>query len=873
MSNSVRSYTLTAETVGWLETRLTVEWWLWKRLSGKMNKFNSNIVWLLVIGTVQLCLFSSAYSQSVLEAPEAPHSIVGDLANKNGSVTVSLSWQPGLSSSPLVSYNVYQNNSYLKTVHTNSYTFSVEAGKKYVYRITAKDENGLRSQRSDIFTINSDDTGVSTEQGPAAPTNLRGTVDTVNGVTRISLEWTAPVGSRDIVSYNVYENDKYVWTVTDTRYEKEIVADGTYTYKVTAKDDSGKRSSRSESLLIDQSVNTSQLTAELSAARVAPPTNLQGWISTDGGISTVHLQWTAPDDNREIVGYNVYRDNQYLKTVQRRNYSFTTPTQTVSSYYVTAFDELRNYSLRSTRITVPDVGNRPPEFQGLEDVTVYAGQTLEHLIQPYDPDGDRPGVSVGSLPVGMKFRDNGNGTRVLHWPVLEPQVGEYLIEITLTDAIDTSLKTERSLKVTVLLPDDPDQVRNEQPAIDFISRQIVRAGDEVVMRVKGTDPNGTMPDLQLLNPPPGSTFSDSSDDEGNKYFRWSTMSDDIGEIRLQFKVVDARDPSLFFEREVVLVIVDDTFFSRGGARLRDLADQRGIHIGYASVHEFHAKAGSGIYQEIAAEEYNLVSAENSMKWAYTNPLPGKYRLGEGDLLVEFAAANNMQVHGHTLVWYSALPQWVINTPVQNREDTMNNYIDLMVSRYRHKVSVWDVVNEGLEADGSYRNSIWYEAMGESYIKKAFVRARQNDPDAVLLYNEYDISFPGPKAEGAIALVQGLKNDGVPIDGIGIQMHLDTDFDDFEGMKTIFDRFAAIGVDIYITELDVSIFEGGDEQLQADIYTRILQICLEEEKCKSFQMWGFTDRFSWQASYDPLLFDRQYQPKPAYYSIQRALAGN
>jgi len=152
----------------------------------------------------------------------------------------------------------------------------------------------------------------------------------------------------------------------------------------------------------------------------------------------------------------------------------------------------------------------------------------------------------------------------------------------------------------------------------------------------------------------------------------------------------------------------------------------------------------------------------------------------------------MVLHGHPLIWYTQLPGWVMSMDLQEAETIMYEHIDALVSRYRDKVALWDVVNEALEEDGTYRNSVWFQAMGRDYISKAFVRARERDSDSILVYNDYDVAWTGPKSDGMYRLLQSELDRGTPIDAVGFQMHLWTDFDDFGDVRDNLQRFANLG---------------------------------------------------------------------------------
>lgn len=142
---------------------------------------------------------------------------------------------------------------------------------------------------------------------------------------------------------------------------------------------------------------------------------------------------------------------------------------------------------------------------------------------------------------------------------------------------------------------------------------------------------------------------------------------------------------------------------------------------------------------------------------------------------------------------------------------------------------------------------------------------------MLLYNEYDIGISGAKSDATFRLAQRLVNDNVPIDGVGFQMHVDADLNQYDQVAANFQRIADLGLDVYVTELDVSIKHGQTEQQQADVFANVLSLCLLQLACKATQIWGFTDRYSWRKDLTPLIFDRNYQQKPAYGSIQSILA--
>lgn len=204
---------------------------------------------------------------------------------------------------------------------------------------------------------------------------------------------------------------------------------------------------------------------------------------------------------------------------------------------------------------------------------------------------------------------------------------------------------------------------------------------------------------------------------------------------------------------------------------------------------------------------------------------------------------------------------------------MREYIDRVMTRYRDDIPLWDVVNESLEPNGTLRRSVWYEGMGADYIDIAFRQARQSAPDATLIYNDYDVAFAGPKSDGLLVLMQELKDAGTPLDGVGFQLHVYADFDKVDEVAATFQKIADMDLDIYVTELDISIGEGQTERQQADLYEQLLSVCLDQPRCKAFQTWGFTDMYSWRRELNPLMFDERYQIKPAYLALQQRLSEN
>ena len=223
---------------------------------------------------------------------------------------------------------------------------------------------------------------------------------------------------------------------------------------------------------------------------------------------------------------------------------------------------------------------------------------------------------------------------------------------------------------------------------------------------------------------------------------------------------------------IVMVVLICQFLSAvpSGQRLRTLADQIGMLIGYASKSDFNSMSDSSAYQEVARTEFNILTCENAMKMDALQPNQNSFNFGPADQHVQFARNNGMEVHGHVLLWHNQSPSWVKN--INNRDqliNAMNNHIDTVLNHYQGQILVWDVVNEAFEENGSYRSSFWYNVIGQSYIDLAFRRARQADPGTKLIYNDYNLAEISSKSDAVYNMVQSMLNRGIPIDGVGFQI--------------------------------------------------------------------------------------------------------
>ena len=316
------------------------------------------------------------------------------------------------------------------------------------------------------------------------------------------------------------------------------------------------------------------------------------------------------------------------------------------------------------------------------------------------------------------------------------------------------------------------------------------------------------------------------------------------------------------------------------APLRDSATARGLYIGAAA--SMGPLRNEPIYAETLRREFNMVVAENAFKMDALRPSATTYNFTDADALMAFAETNGMAVRGHTLVWHSQLPGWLTSGNF-TRDQTiaiMRDHILTVMGRYRDRIVHWDVVNEAV-ADGTGQlrtNSFWHQRIGPEYIALAFQFAREADPNAVLYYNDYEAEGLGQKSDAVFNLVTSLRNQGVPIDGVGWQMHKINPFRIQQQHVSNAQRLAALGVEISITEMDVRIALPADAtelQQQALAYGDAVRFCLDQPNCASLTIWGFTDKYSWVPSVfsgfgDALIYNASYQPKPAYTALQSVL---
>ncbi|MFE0725935.1 endo-1,4-beta-xylanase [Streptomyces rochei] len=281
--------------------------------------------------------------------------------------------------------------------------------------------------------------------------------------------------------------------------------------------------------------------------------------------------------------------------------------------------------------------------------------------------------------------------------------------------------------------------------------------------------------------------------------------------------------------------------------------------------------GEADYAATLDREFNSATPENEMKWDATEPSRGTFTFSAADRVVDHARAQGMDVRGHTLVWHSQLPSWVGALGAADLRAAMNDHIDQVMGRYKGQIHSWDVVNEAFQDGGSgaRRSSPFQDKLGDGYIEEAFRTARSADPAAKLCYNDYNTDGVNAKSTAVYTMVKDFKARGVPIDCVGFQGHFNNNSPVPADLRANLQRFADLGVDVQITELDIE----GSGTAQADAYARVVDACLAVDRCTGITVWGVTDKYSWRSGGTPLLFDGNYEAKPAYDAVLAALGGD
>ncbi|MDX3310003.1 endo-1,4-beta-xylanase [Streptomyces sp. NPDC054884] len=294
------------------------------------------------------------------------------------------------------------------------------------------------------------------------------------------------------------------------------------------------------------------------------------------------------------------------------------------------------------------------------------------------------------------------------------------------------------------------------------------------------------------------------------------------------------------------------------------AAQSGRYFGTAIA---SGRLGDSAYTTIAGREFNSVTAENEMKIDATEPQRGQFNFTAGDRVYNWAVQNGKKVRGHTLAWHSQQPGWMQSLSGSTLRQAMIGHINGVMAHYKGKIAQWDVVNEAF-ADGSSgaRRDSNLQRTGNDWIEVAFRTARAADPAAKLCYNDYNVeNWTWAKTQAMYSMVRDFKQRGVPIDCVGFQSHFNSGSPYNSNFRTTLQNFAALGVDVAITELDI-------QGASATTYANVTNDCLAVSRCLGITVWGVRDTDSWRSQDTPLLFNGNGSKKPAYTAVLNALHG-
>ena len=294
------------------------------------------------------------------------------------------------------------------------------------------------------------------------------------------------------------------------------------------------------------------------------------------------------------------------------------------------------------------------------------------------------------------------------------------------------------------------------------------------------------------------------------------------------------------------------------------------------------------YSDVAKHEYNSITAENAMKFGALHPQENTYNWTDADYLVNFAQTNGAKrIHGHTLIWHQSLPSWVTNYTGDSAafEHIMKTHIQTVVTRFKGKITSWDVVNEAFEDNGVLRNSIWRQKLGDDYIARCFQYANQADPDAILFYNDYGHEYSSAKRTAITNMITDFKNRGIPIHGTGMQFHMTVTQSD-ANISAAINAAAGTGLKVHISELDIRLnndkiqgltFTAAMATQQAAKYGYVVKTfnAIPAAQKYGITTWNVGDADSWIPGWLgapdwPLPFDGTYKRKPAYYAIINAV---
>lgn len=293
------------------------------------------------------------------------------------------------------------------------------------------------------------------------------------------------------------------------------------------------------------------------------------------------------------------------------------------------------------------------------------------------------------------------------------------------------------------------------------------------------------------------------------------------------------------------------------------------------------------YRNTADRQFNSFTAENAFKPNALHPDLNHFEFALADSFSLACARGDKRLHGHTLLWHSALPNWILNYQGNEKEwqNLFKQHIQTIVSHFKGRVKAWDVVNEAFNEDGTLRKSIWLEKLGTAYIEKAFEYAHEADADALLFYNDYGLEFNPEKRVAVLSYLNNMRSRGVQVDGIGLQLHISLSYPDISQINEALQEISAYHYQVHLSEVDISInplnqtnlnkeklFEQ-QAQLAAKLVLAYKQLPNDQQYGITF--WGFSDAYSWIPTYYgredyPLLYTGDFQPKPMYCKLKETL---
>ncbi|WP_442589222.1 endo-1,4-beta-xylanase [Pedobacter sp. AW31-3R] len=292
---------------------------------------------------------------------------------------------------------------------------------------------------------------------------------------------------------------------------------------------------------------------------------------------------------------------------------------------------------------------------------------------------------------------------------------------------------------------------------------------------------------------------------------------------------------------------------------------------------------SAAYRNVLIKQFSSITAENAMKFGSLHPSENVYRWKDADEIVAFAIKHQLRVHGHTLLWPKSNPEWVKKFQGDSVawEGLLKRHIQTVVKHFKGKVASWDVVNEAMGDDGRLKKNIWLQKLGPGYIARCFQYAHEADPNAILFYNDYGHEYSAKRRRAIISMVKDLRNKGVPIDGLGLQMHTKLRIVD-KKIQDALKEVAATGLMIHISELEITVghglptvFQLTDDlnQRQGQKYKMIFKAYSTIPARQQFGIttWGVGDQDSFRNAKlknheYPILFDPDYQPKAAVKAV-------